>query len=110
MRRNPDRYRERINLSLPRGVAGNGVIRRAGCSWDALYKNSHLSTRVEGTRGGRMPVRERSMSLLDSRASSAPQGVGKPVRRVEDERLVTGAGCFSDDFNGPDQGYAWMVR
>src|SRR5262245_18948620 len=57
-----------------------------------------------------MPAGERSMSFLDSRASSAPQGVGKPVRRVEDERLVAGAGCFSDDFNAPGQAYACMVR
>jgi carbon-monoxide dehydrogenase large subunit len=36
--------------------------------------------------------------------------IGKPVRRVEDERLVTGRGKFSDDFNLERQTYAVMVR
>lgn len=37
-------------------------------------------------------------------------GIGQSVRRKEDERLVTGAGCFTDDVNLPDQAYAVMVR
>jgi carbon-monoxide dehydrogenase large subunit len=37
-------------------------------------------------------------------------GIGEPVRRKEDLRLITGAGCFSDDFNEPGQAYAVMVR
>jgi carbon-monoxide dehydrogenase large subunit len=37
-------------------------------------------------------------------------GIGQPVRRKEDLRLVTGAGCFSDDYNQPGQVYACMVR
>ena len=28
-------------------------------------------------------------------------GIGQPVRRKEDQRLVTGAGRFSDDYNLP---------
>lgn len=36
--------------------------------------------------------------------------IGSDVRRKEDLRLVTGAGCFSDDVNLPGQGYALMVR
>ena len=36
--------------------------------------------------------------------------VGEPVRRNEDERLLTGHGRFSDDFDLPDQVYAAMVR
>jgi len=50
------------------------------------------------------------MSFLASRTRSAPQGVGKPVRRREDPRLVTGAGCYTDDVNLPGQAYASMVR
>src|SRR2546428_9089748 len=50
------------------------------------------------------------MSFLNSRTRSAPQGFGKPVRRREDLRLVTGKGCYSDDFNLPGQAYACMVR
>src|SRR5262245_14588947 len=37
-------------------------------------------------------------------------GIGEPVRRKEDQRLVTGAGCYSDDVNLPGQAYAVMVR
>ena len=36
--------------------------------------------------------------------------IGEPVRRKEDLRLITGAGCFSDDVNLPGQYYAVMVR
>jgi len=50
------------------------------------------------------------MSFLNFRTSSAPQGVGKSVPRREDERLVTGRGCYSDDFNLPGQVYAVLVR
>ena len=37
-------------------------------------------------------------------------GIGDAVRRKEDLRLVTGRGCYSDDFNFPGQVYAAMVR
>src|SRR5436309_1760136 len=40
----------------------------------------------------------------------ALQGVGQPVLRKEDERLVTGAGCYSDDFVLPGQAHAAFVR
>src|SRR5262245_36705360 len=40
----------------------------------------------------------------------AGQGIGQPVRRKEDERLITGAGRFGDDINLPGQAYAAMVR
>jgi carbon-monoxide dehydrogenase large subunit len=36
--------------------------------------------------------------------------IGKPVRRAEDERLITGKGRFSDDFRLDHQAYAAMVR
>src|SRR5262245_54754343 len=36
--------------------------------------------------------------------------IGQPVRRAEDERLVTGKGRFSDDFVLDGQTYAAMVR
>jgi aerobic carbon-monoxide dehydrogenase large subunit len=37
-------------------------------------------------------------------------GIGEAVRRKEDLRLVTGRGCYSDDFNFPGQARAAMVR
>jgi aerobic carbon-monoxide dehydrogenase large subunit len=50
------------------------------------------------------------VSFLVSRTSSAPQGIGKPVPRKEDVRLVTGAGCYGDDVVLPGQAHACMVR
>src|SRR5271163_3489460 len=37
-------------------------------------------------------------------------GIGQTVRRKEDLRLITGRGCYSDDFNFPDQAYGAAVR
>jgi len=42
--------------------------------------------------------------------SSKKTGIGQPVRRREDFRLLTGKGCYSDDFSFPEQAYAVMVR
>src|SRR5689334_10888088 len=36
--------------------------------------------------------------------------IGDPARRKEDLRLVTGRGCYSDDFNFPGQVYAAVLR
>ncbi len=38
------------------------------------------------------------------------EGIGQEVRRKEDLRLVTGRGCYSDDFNFPGQVYGAAVR
>ena len=37
-------------------------------------------------------------------------GIGQPVRRREDARLVTGQGCFTDDISLPQQAHAFMLR
>ena len=50
------------------------------------------------------------MSFLTSREQVAPQGIGQPVRRREDARLLTGGGHFADETNLRGQGYACMVR
>jgi carbon-monoxide dehydrogenase large subunit len=50
------------------------------------------------------------MSFLDSRTRSARQGFGRPVRRLEDVRLLSGRGRFSDDVNVAGQAYAYVVR
>src|SRR5579864_616954 len=39
-----------------------------------------------------------------------PTGIGQPVRRREDLRLLTGAGRYSDDLSLPWQTYAVMLR
>src|SRR5271167_3603287 len=58
-----------------------------------------------------------SLPLLVERAMSQAKlnerilkAVGKPLRRKEDLRLLTGKGRFSDDFNLPGQVWAAMVR
>ncbi len=42
--------------------------------------------------------------------TAVPAGVGAPVRRREDFRLLTGGGTFSDDVSLPAQLHAVMVR
>src|SRR6266850_129697 len=37
-------------------------------------------------------------------------GIGQPVRRKEDARLLVGAGCYSDDVDLPQQARAFVVR
>ena len=39
-----------------------------------------------------------------------PQAIGKPLRRKEDLRLLTGGGRFSDDVTLPGQAYAYVLR
>ena len=37
-------------------------------------------------------------------------GVGQPVRRVEDQRFITGAGRYTDDIDLDGQAYIAVVR
>jgi aerobic carbon-monoxide dehydrogenase large subunit len=37
-------------------------------------------------------------------------GIGQPVRRSEDPKLVRGEGCYTDDVSRPGQAYAVLVR
>src|SRR5215471_17379821 len=37
-------------------------------------------------------------------------GIGQPVRRTEDPKLVRGDGCYTDDVSRPRQAYAAIVR
>jgi carbon-monoxide dehydrogenase large subunit len=37
-------------------------------------------------------------------------GIGQPVRRLEDSRLLTGTGRYTDDINLPRQAYACFLR
>jgi aerobic carbon-monoxide dehydrogenase large subunit len=50
------------------------------------------------------------MSFLDSRTHAARQGIGQPVPRAEDRRLITGRGRYSDDVTLPRQVYAAFLR
>src|SRR4051794_8062684 len=52
-----------------------------------------------------MPPREATMSMRPTNT-----GIGQPVRRREDLRLLTGQGRYSDDINVPGQAHAVMLR
>jgi aerobic carbon-monoxide dehydrogenase large subunit len=43
-------------------------------------------------------------------SGSAANGIGRPVRRKEDFRLLTGRGCFADDIVRPGLAHAVFVR
>src|SRR5271167_3390558 len=47
---------------------------------------------------------------LDIAALQGLGAIGQPLRRKEDQRLLTGKGRFSDDFILPGQAYAAIVR
>jgi aerobic carbon-monoxide dehydrogenase large subunit len=49
-------------------------------------------------------------SSLENAIALQKYGVGQPVRRKEDDRLVRGNGKYTDDFTLPNQAYAWIVR
>src|SRR5437868_1462168 len=51
-----------------------------------------------------------SASSLDNAIALQKYGVGQPVRRKEDDKLVRGKGKYTDDFALPGQAYCWMVR
>lgn len=40
----------------------------------------------------------------------AANGIGAALPRLEDARLLTGKGCYSDDFALPNQAYGFVVR
>jgi aerobic carbon-monoxide dehydrogenase large subunit len=42
--------------------------------------------------------------------SSIGSAIGASLPRLEDARLLTGGGCYSDDFTLPGQVHAWVVR
>ena len=50
------------------------------------------------------------MTFLQRLTRSAREGVGQPVLRKEDGRLLVGAGRYSDDVDRPGQAYACFVR
>ena len=48
------------------------------------------------------------MTIMDPTAMKF--GIGQPVPRVEDPKLLRGEGRYTDDVDLPGQGYAVMVR
>jgi carbon-monoxide dehydrogenase large subunit len=50
------------------------------------------------------------MTLPDPVRIGHSQWIGRPLRRLEDDRLLAGRGRFTDDFSLPGQAWAWFVR
>src|SRR5258706_9923654 len=48
--------------------------------------------------------------MSESSPQQARFGSGHPVRRIEDERLLIGAGSFADDVNAAGQAYLCFLR
>nr|MDJ0896024.1 hypothetical protein [Alphaproteobacteria bacterium] len=46
----------------------------------------------------------------EARLATQKFGIGQPVPRSEDPRLLRGAGRYTDDVNLPGQAYAAIVR
>ena len=86
---------EPISPSLPSPASGEGLEGECGSS-----ACPH-------------PVTDLERGPMDDKTRPDETGyrfIGKPMPRKEDERLVTGKGRFSDDFNLDGQAYAAMVR
>ena len=49
-------------------------------------------------------------AVVKSFDEAVVENIGQPIRRKEDQRLLTGTGQFTDDFTLPDQSFAAMVR
>jgi aerobic carbon-monoxide dehydrogenase large subunit len=52
----------------------------------------------------------RMAGVVGKNTKSMHAGIGDAVRRKEDLRLLTGRGCYSDDFNFPGQAYGAALR
>src|SRR4051794_27725355 len=50
------------------------------------------------------------LGMPQSTRPSVNTGIGAPVRRVEDERLLTGRGRYADDLHPRDAAFAYVVR
>ena len=47
---------------------------------------------------------------MKTSAGGVANGIGQPVRRKEDFRLLTGRGCYVDDIAPPHCAHAVLVR
>jgi xanthine dehydrogenase molybdopterin-binding subunit B len=69
--------------------------------WSALQADARYPAAVDPVFGG-----VKSMNSSDAMAD----GIGQPVRRKEDFRLLTGRGSFADDVHLPEVAHAVIVR
>ena len=115
---------DRLGPDRDQRRARRGCRRRAASrSMTAMSKCSNARARHRGRRapGAALPagIQARGVSRRKSkrdamndtgRPDDRYRFIGKPLPRKEDERLITGKGRFTDDFNLDGQAYAVMVR
>src|SRR6185312_7427107 len=106
------------NLPAALGRAPRSARPPAAIFQDRQKCNSVLTTR-NLVEGGRVLYLNRDaparLPPMDDRTSEAALaltkfGVGQPVRRTEDPKLLRGEGRYTDDIALPSQAYAVMVR
>src|SRR5579884_3788234 len=120
-RAGPDRYRAAALWRQRRGDRGHGPAdparphRRAGGNRAgrrlSRLRRRRLHHRPDPPRQRRLVsvVRAERGSGMDGEATAA-FGIGRPVRRKEDFRLLTGRGRFVDDTALPGMAHAVLVR
>src|SRR5260221_14784134 len=69
-----------------------------------VAKQPHSSAKL-ADKGSLMDVRDRALDV-----SLTKFGIGQPVPRSEDPRLLRGQGRYTDDIKLPGQAYAVIVR
>jgi len=50
------------------------------------------------------------MNIQDTATTRSQYGIGEPIQRKEDPRLLRGQGRYTDDTNLPGQAYAYILR
>jgi carbon-monoxide dehydrogenase large subunit len=89
------RRRDFRKSASARGIWRSRCVKRYACAAATEFRR----TRSEYCQRTRQP-----------NSNPMPQSIGKPLRRKEDLRLLTGGGRYSDDVNLPGQAYAYVLR
>jgi hypothetical protein len=103
----------RANNANRRRIAIFSTVFLVGCALRTIRSDPARFARNGRTARltfGRLPYLASSSEEGIDLVRSMKTGIGQPVRRREDFRLLTGKGCYSDDFSFPGQAYAVMVR
>src|SRR4051794_8678608 len=93
-----------MRLPLGAGEPGGHAVRTVVL--DGRTRYLLRAKRAAVARDDRRPL----LVVHNGRDDMAKFGVGQPVRRVEDQRLITGAGRYSDDINLDGQAYGYVLR
>ena len=71
-----------------------------------------MAAREGGRSLATIPAQEATIAMQQDSAiqPGASQWIGKPLRRLEDQKLLTGQGRFTDDVELPGQAHAAFAR